>query len=82
MQMPNLTSDMGLVVGWSNTTVKDICFTNLEWTQFVGLVNQSNEQALHAGLFIGALAATVGIFGALYFMEWKKQKDWLKYGKS
>jgi hypothetical protein len=82
MQIPNLTSDMGTVVGWTNTTIKDTCFTSVEWAQFADTVNKQMSQTLTVGLIIGAVAGVIGLFAAIKFMEWKKQKEWEKYGKS
>ena len=75
MQMANL-----LIV--DGPTVPNISFTPLEYAQFVKVVNQSVVDALHAGLVIGFLAGVIGVLAAFKYMEWKKQKDWEKYGKS
>ena len=82
MQINNLTSAMGTTVGWSDTMIKNISFTPYEWLKFSEAVNNANASALQAGLIIGAVAGIVGVFGAMKYMDWKKEQDWLKYGKS
>jgi len=81
MQVNNLTMDMGTTVGWTDTMIKNISFTPFEWAQFASAVNKQMELALHYGLVIGAAAGMIGLFAAIKFLEYKKQKDWEKYGK-
>lgn len=74
MQVPNLTSDIGTTVGWSDTMIKNITFTPFEWARFADAVNQSNAEAFGVGLIIGAIAGVVGVFAAIKFVEWYEEK--------
>lgn len=83
MQTGNITMDMGtVVVGFSDTMIKNISFTPAEWTAFIGVVNRANADALHVGLVIGAAAGLIGFVLAIKVLEWKKERDWQKYGEN
>jgi hypothetical protein len=69
MQVNNLTSAMGTTVGWTDTMIKNISFTPYEWARFADMVNQSNANALRAGLVIGAIAGIIGFGAAMWYKE-------------
>ena len=75
MQVNNLTSAMGTTVGWTDTMIKNISFTPYEWAQFADMVNQSNVNALRAGLVIGAVAGIIGYAAAMWFYKEEYGKD-------
>lgn len=68
MNLNNLSVSMGL-------EIKDICFTQTEWAMFADAVNKSNTAALNAGLVIGFAAGVIGVFAALKYLEYKRNKE-------
>jgi len=75
MQVNNLTMDMGTTVGWTDTMIKNISFTPYEWAKFAEAVNQSNAEALRAGLVIGMIGGVLGVFAAIEYIIWRGGKD-------